>query len=226
MQKNDAQKSYEHHCVKDGQNMCPFTGSICKKISKTKIGICTLFHRGHQQIICPNYFYKFDFLKIVANKILNTTDYYVIKEFKIFDNFIDFILVDKNNYANYCAIELQALDTTGNYQWLFGEKVKPFCINWKTTKKTIIAQLIAKIPVFKTNNKKVVLVIQNTFLNYLKIDDKHLDYDDDLFILALCEEVESYELISLSFSQLQKLLVQDFTDFDLDKRVIDRLQCQ
>ena len=196
MQRQDAIKRIEFYCEKGKDVVCPFSSEKCQKVSRSQLGICSFVHQGKEQIICPNLLLKFDYLSLIASQILNTTSYTVIKEAKINNNFIDFILVDKNNTKNYCGVEVQTLDTSGNYQWVFGEKVKPFCVNWKTTKKTIFSQLLEKVPLFLENNKKLVLTIQDTFFDYCRFPNNEFDLEKDFHVLELA--YSNYEFVGFS----------------------------
>lgn len=147
-------KRFDYFCDTDGNTICPFTKKRCFKLSRAKIGICALEHNGEKQIICPSAFPKNQIFDLIANNVIKSNQYLLFNEVKLGDNFLDFLMVDRNNRNNYCGIEFQALDTTGNYRWLFGNKVKPFCINWKTTKKTIISQLITKAKIFSSEKKE------------------------------------------------------------------------
>ncbi|WP_293084243.1 NotI family restriction endonuclease [Okeania sp. SIO3B5] len=80
-------------------------------------------------------------------------------------------------------IELQTLDTTGTV-WPERQRLleelgvptensqsqsgKTFGMNWKMTAKTILVQLHHKIETFENFNKKLVLVIQDCFLDYIQ----------------------------------------------------------
>lgn len=223
MQKKDVLKSIEYYCTKETNNICPFSHEKCKKVGRADLGVCSLYHNGNHQIICPNLFSKINFVKLVAKRIIGTDNVDFLKEFKAGNNFIDYIVVDKNDPSNYFGLEIQALDTSGNYRWLFGNKVKPFCINWKTTKKTIVSQLISKAQIFKKAKKHLVLLIQDTFLNYLEADKYlfspnklihicSLKYDGNKFVY--------YSFHSLNVTELNSLLIE--SEFDLNKAVVEK----
>lgn len=189
-------KNYLSFCEKDKMIVCPLTSKKCFKLSKSDIGVCALEHNGLKQIICPSLFPKKKIFDLIADKIIKTNNYSIFSEVKLGDNFLDYLMVDKNVGDNYCGIEFQALDTTGNYRWLFGEKVKPFCINWKTTKKTILSQLITKAKIFLDEKKKIVLVIQSSFLRYLNFQNLKQTINGDIIILA-------FDYVNTKFSNLE-----------------------
>ena len=213
MQKIDAKKKFEYHCEKGVNETCPFSKRKCLKLSKVDIGICAFHHNNEHQIICPNYFLKYNVLEQISSKLLNTEKYKIIQEMKINNNFMDYVLVDSNNLLNYCGVEFQALDTTGNYKWLYGEKVKPFCINWKTTMKTIVPQLFIKGSIFKSHNKKIVLVVQSTFLSYLKISNLRNSLDGDIIICSL----NNGDLYFYSMFLHDLFSIFDVNNIDLDE---------
>ena len=131
--------------------------------------------------------------------------------------------MDKFDESNYVGVELQSLDTSGNYRWIFGDKVKPFCINWKTTKKTIFSQLIAKVNIFKKQNKRMVLVIQDSFSEYLNITDSTFDRSKDLYILSVHYDGNSMtdvSMYSLSLEEIVSLMLET-NDIDLNKIIYE-----
>lgn len=219
MLKEDALKKIEYYCEKDKSVICPFSNEKCSKVSRSQIGVCSFVHQNKEQIICPKLFLKSDYFSIIFNKLFNSNSFTVLKEVKLNSNFIDFVLVDKNNNNNYCAVEVQTLDTSGNYKWVFGEKVKPFCINWKTTKKTIISQLLEKVPIFSKNGKKLVLVIQDTFFDYCGFSNNEYDQAKDIHVLKLSyhnHEFVSFQFSSYYYNDLLNLFKTD-DDIDLDR---------
>lgn len=221
MLKKDAIKKIEYYCELGKNVICPFSNEKCLKVPRSEIGVCSFIHQNREQIICPNAFLKIDYLSLIANKVLGTNSFSVIKEAKIKNNFIDFILVDDEFSENYCAVEVQALDTTGNYKWVLGEKVKPYCVNWKTTKKTIISQLLEKIPIFNANDKRLILVIQDTFFDYCGFPDNGYDDGKDFHVLTLKffnDSFNGYAFRSYDFNDLLSLFKND-DKVDLNKYV-------
>jgi hypothetical protein len=85
--------------------------------------------------------------------------------------------------ATFVGIELQTLDTTGTV-WPERQRFlryhksrvkrkdagsdKPFGMNWKMTAKTILVQLNHKIATFDHLGKRLVLVLQDQLLEYMR----------------------------------------------------------
>ena len=165
MQRKDVHYNLEVYCDQN-DFVCPFTLKKCKKISKTEIGICSYNFKGVDQILCPNIFLKSNFFEIIKNGFFTGEKISILKEVKYENNFFDYILIDELA-KDYIIVEVQSLDTCGNYMSLFGKKVKPLSINWKTTLKTTIYQLILKSYIAQQFNRKIVLVCQDTFFEYV-----------------------------------------------------------
>lgn len=212
MQKIGANKRIESYCEKNGNTTCPFSHEKCIKLSRCDIGVCSFFHKKSDQIICPRLFEQFPFIQYLAMKILKAETIEVHKEVKVGNNYIDYILVNSSDNSDYLGVELQTLDTSGNYKWVFGEKTKPFCINWKTTKKTILSQLICKVRLFEKNKKKLVLVIQDTFFDYLKLKKTEYDSAKNIHILSCSYHDKHFGnpiLHSYSFNDLIDSMIED-----------------
>lgn len=202
-------KEFESYCTCKN-NLCPFSTTKCFKLKHGNVGICSFLHNKKPQVVCPNLFLKFNFLDYIAKTILQAENYKILKELKVGSNFIDYVIATPEN--DFCGVEVQSLDTTGNYRWIFGEKVKPYCINWKTTKKTILSQLITKSEVFKNANKKIVLVIQDTFFDYLNIKQKNYDSNKEVIILSLSYSNKIFSpsnLISMNRQELIDLFCEN-----------------
>lgn len=198
-------KDFDSFCEASKNTVCPFTNKKCFKLSRAKIGICALEHNNMKQIICPSLFPRKDIFDSIANDVIRTKNYTVFSEVKLGDNYLDFLMVDNNDKNNFCGIEFQALDTSGNYRWLFGEKVKPFCINWKTTKKTIMSQLIIKTNMFLKEKRKLVLVVQKTFLDYIHFQNLKNSLDGEVIILAFDYNnnvASNFRFFSVDFADL------------------------
>ena len=198
-------KHFNSFCDKSSNTICPFNKKRCFKLSKAEIGICALEHKNEMQIICPFLFPKQIIFDLIAKEVVKSSNYSVFSEVKLGNNFLDFLMVDNTNQDNYCGIEFQALDTSGNYRWLFGDKVKPFCINWKTTKKTILSQLLVKTNIFRNERRKIVLVVQKTFFDYISFKNSEKSSDGDLIILTFDYSnnvFTNYSFLSVSFDNL------------------------
>lgn len=108
---------------------------------------------------------------------------------------------------DFAGLELQTLDTTGTV-WPERQRflktcgvtrtddgensTKPFGMNWKMTAKTILVQMHHKITTFEHINKKLVLVVQDQLLDYMKneFNFNHLNnparQGDPMHIHAYC----------------------------------------
>ena len=198
-------KRIDSFCNLNGEIICPFTNKKCFKLSRSEMGICALEHNGVKQIVCPSLFPKKIIFDLIADKVIRANNYSIFSEVKLGDNFLDFLMVDHNDPNNYCGIEFQALDTSGNYRWLFGDNVKPFCINWKTTKKTILSQLITKSKMFMKEKRKLVLVVQKSFLNYIRFQNLKNSLDGEVPILSFDyynNNVTNFKFFSVDFNDL------------------------
>ena len=109
----------------------------------------------------------------------------VVAELTVPGGSIDYCLVSVRDGKprDFVGIELQTLDTTGTVwperqRFLRHYKVpvkradagsgKPFGMNWKMTAKTILVQLNHKIVTFEHLSKRLVLVLQDRMLDYMR----------------------------------------------------------
>jgi hypothetical protein len=109
----------------------------------------------------------------------------IIAELAVPGGSIDYCLVSVHDgkARDFVGIELQTLDTTGTVwperqRFLRQHKVrvkpvdaaseKPFGMNWKMTAKTILVQLNHKIATFEHLSKRLVLVLQDCLLDYMR----------------------------------------------------------
>lgn len=229
MQRKDVHKRLEIYTDKT-DTTCPFTNCKCKKINKSNHGICSFFFKGNYQILCPNIFIKSDFIEYINNVFLKADKYYLLKEVKYGNNYFDFILYNEIN-EEFVIIETQSLDSCGNYLSLLGEDVKSFTINRKTTLKTTIYQLIMKTYIAKKYKKKIVLVCQDSLLDYIEIEklcSSSIDYSKDVFFLSYRYDGKTFinkKIYSLSFDDLLKLHknIINFAD-DLDKVIKNKVK--
>lgn len=217
-------KEIEWHCARENNEVCPFSHVRCQKINRAECGICSVAHSGAMQIICPCLLSSCEFIDFIALNILNCSSVSCFKEVKVGSNFLDYLLVDKNDKTNYCGVELQALDTTGNYRWVFGEKVKPFCINWKTTKKTIVSQIISKERIFNKFQKPLVLVMQDSLFEYIGFKKAKFNKTKSIHVLPVHYEKGEFKLLEINsykVGDFVNLMTAD-ENIDLDS-IIDRL---
>ncbi|CDM93496.1 MAG: NotI family restriction endonuclease [Limnospira sp. PMC 1291.21] len=174
---------------------CPYLKRRCIKVRKSQpdisIGTCSVVYGKNSipVIICPHRLLErkqifIDCLHLLTNHEPGN-ELHVVSEISIPGGNVDYFLVSalNNKVKDFVGIELQTLDTTGTVwperQRLLEElgvptednqsqSKKTFGMNWKMTAKTILIQLHHKIETFEHINKKLVLVIQDCFLDYIQ----------------------------------------------------------
>ncbi len=174
---------------------CIYTHKKCYKTRKsdpdTAIGSCSVLYGRELQpiIICPTRLIERRQIFTDCFHLLTThepgNELHIVSEVSIPGGSVDFVLVSTRDgkVKDFVGIELQALDTSGTIwpvrQDLLkelgvprgdeGEKSdKKFGMNWKMTAKTILVQMHHKIHTFAHVNKKLVLVVQDKLLNYMR----------------------------------------------------------
>lgn len=174
---------------------CPFTNTKCFKVRKSdpdvSIGTCTLRYGKECQdvIICPNRMLERRQVFTDCLHLLTQHDpgneLHIVPEVSIPGGSVDYFLVSakKAKVKDFVAVEFQTLDTTGTVwperQRLLREiglrvlnkdtdSEKPFGMNWKMTAKTILVQLHHKADTLEHISKRLVLVIQDCLLAYLR----------------------------------------------------------
>lgn len=207
---------------------CPFLNRKCLKNRKSEpevtIGTCTMSYSRQPQpvMICP--------FRLLQRRQIFTdcvhllklhepgNDLRIIAELSVPGGSIDYCLasVRDGKPRDFVGIELQTLDTTGTVwperqRFLRRHKVrvkrrhaasdKPFGMNWKMTAKTILIQLNHKIATFEHLSKRLVLVLQDCLLDYMR---REFSFDhikgvrdgDSMQIHAyeLCKEAKLYQL--------------------------------
>jgi hypothetical protein len=174
---------------------CPFLNRKCLKNRKSQpaitIGTCTMTSGRQSQpvMICP--FRLLEPSQIFTDCIHLLTlhepgnELRIVAELAVPGGSIDYCLVSVRDgrARDFVGIELQTLDTTGTVwperqRFLSQHKVhvkrqdtastKPFGMNWKMTAKTILVQLNHKIATFEYLSKRLVLVLQDCLLNYMR----------------------------------------------------------
>lgn len=178
-----------------GDQECPFTHKRCYKVRKSapeiSIGTCTVsFGKPPAPIlICPSRLLDRGQIFTDCLHLLTLhepgNELHLVPEVKIPGGNVDYFLVSTKNdrVVDFVGIELQTLDTTGSV-WPERQRVverlgietndpavnttKAFGMNWKMTAKTILVQMHHKASTFEHVNRKLVLVIQNEFLGYMR----------------------------------------------------------
>ena len=180
---------------------CPFLNGACVKIRKsqpdTAIGACAVAHGRNRLplVICPHRLAQnstvfVDCIHLLARHSPGN-EFHLIPEVRIPGGSVDYFLASVNDrkVVDFVAIELQALDTTGTVwpeRQRFLQSVgvstgddehtstKPFGINWKMSAKTILVQLHHKIKTLEAVDKRLALVVQDSFLDYMR---REFDFD-------------------------------------------------
>lgn len=174
---------------------CPFLKRKCLKNRKSEpeltIGTCTMLYGRQPQpvMICPFRLLERSQIFTDCVHLLKShepgNELRIVAELAVPGGSIDYCLVSVRDGKprDFVAIELQTLDTTGTVwperqRFLRQHKVrvngkhaasrKPFGMNWKMTAKTILVQLNHKIATFDHISKRLVLVLQDCLLNYMR----------------------------------------------------------
>jgi len=175
------------------QQHCPYLDKTCIKVRKSQpeisIGTCSvLYGRAKRPIlICPFRLLERRQVFIDCLHLLSThepgNELHIVPEVSVPGGSVDYFLVSvrEGKVMDFAGIELQTLDTTGtvwparqkfleqvNVAKADGPAQKTYGMNWKMTAKTILIQLHHKIQTFETLNKRLVLVIQDFLLDYLR----------------------------------------------------------
>ncbi|HEX4444774.1 MAG TPA: NotI family restriction endonuclease [Galbitalea sp.] len=174
---------------------CPFLHKRCYKVRKSSaeisIGTCTVTHGKVSEpiVICPTRLIDGGqiFADCVDLLLLHEpgNELHLIPEVGIPGGTVDFILASTKagTVVDFVGIELQTMDTTGSVwptrqrllddlgvTWHDPAPVRPksYGMNWKMTAKTILMQMHHKAQTFEDLDRKLVLVIQDNFLDYMK----------------------------------------------------------
>ena len=172
---------------------CPYLDRKCIKVRKSQpeisIGTCSVLYGKAKRtiIICPFRFLERQQIFTDCLHLLTThepgNELHIVPEVSVPGGSVDYFLasVRDQKVKDFVGIELQTVDTTGTVwpnRQKFLEKVnvvreeppenKPYGMNWKMTAKTILIQLHHKIQTFEILNKRLVLVIQDYLLDYLR----------------------------------------------------------
>ena len=184
-----------HWSIAVREQQCPFLGAKCVKIRKSQpdvsIGTCSVAHGREPRpiVICPHRLIQNSTVFIDCIHLLERhrpgNEFHLLSEVSIPGGSVDYFLVSANDrkVSDFVAIELQALDTTGTV-WPERQRFlndagvptndleytsrKSFGINWKMSAKTILVQLHHKVETFQSINKRLVLVVQDVFLDYMR----------------------------------------------------------
>lgn len=180
--------------VVEGQH-CPFLQRKCLKNRKSEphitIGTCSMnYGRPPRPVmICPFRLLERQQLFTDCIHLLKLhepgNELRVLAELSVPGGNIDYFLVSVRDAKprDFVGIELQTLDTTGTVwperqRFLRHHNVrvrqqragsdKSFGMNWKMTAKTILVQLNHKLATFEQLGKRLVLVLQDCLLDYMR----------------------------------------------------------
>jgi hypothetical protein len=213
--------------VTTGQQ-CPFLKRKCLKNRKSEpevtIGTCTMSYGRQPQpiMICPFRLLERSQIFTDCVHLLKLhepgNELRIVAELTVPGGSIDYCLVSVRDGKprDFVGIELQTLDTTGTVwperqRFLRRHQVsvkrahaasgKPFGMNWKMTAKTILVQLNHKIATFEHLSKRLVLVVQDCLLDYMRrefaFDHINGVRDGDpmqFHAYELCQEATAYAL--------------------------------
>ncbi len=197
------------------EQSCPYIGARCFKVRKSEpnvsMGTCAVDYSKASDllVICPARLLErkqifVDCLHLLANHQPGN-ELHLVPEFSLPGGSVDYFIVSvrRGKAVDFVGVELQTLDTTGDW-WplrqrelsVLGVPVqldpqdlqKQRGINWKMTAKTILVQMHHKIKTFESVNRKLVLVIQDRLLDYMKrefafdhVSDPHVSGDSMQF---------------------------------------------
>jgi hypothetical protein len=175
---------------------CPFLSRKCLKNRKSEadltIGTCTMiFGRKTPRpvMICPFRLLERSQIFTDCTHLLTLhepgNELRVVPEVAVPGGNIDYCLTSVRNGKprDFVGIELQTMDSTGTvwperqrFAREHGVRVKKedvesrkgYGINWKMTAKTILVQLNHKIATFEHLSKRLVLVLQDCLLEYMR----------------------------------------------------------
>lgn len=174
---------------------CPYLDRRCYKVRKSdpgvSIGTCSVLYGRPPEpvIICPSRLIERGQIFTDCFDLLTThepgNEVHIVREVSVPGGSVDYFLVSVKNdqVTDFVGVELQTLDTTGSVwparQRLLkklgiervqaGEELDTtYGMNWKMTAKTILVQMHHKAQTFEHVNKKLVLVIQDKLLDYMK----------------------------------------------------------
>ena len=175
---------------------CPYLARTCVKTRKSEpeiaIGTCSVYYGKSRReiLVCPHRLLAQQRQVFVDCLHLLTlhepgNQLHIVPELTLPGGNVDYVLVSVRNsrVVDFAGIELQTLDTTGTVwperqRFLQGKGIfvdeqdtlstRTFGINWKMTAKTVLIQLHHKSQTFESLNKRLVLVVQDVLLEYLR----------------------------------------------------------
>lgn len=177
------------------RQQCPFLDKRCYKVRKsdpqTAIGSCAVLYGKSPEpiVICPTRLTERRQIFTDCLHLLTThepgNELHIVSEVSVPGGSVDYFLVSarQGKVKDFVGIELQTLDTTGTV-WPERQRLlkklnvprrdnaedfeKPYGMNWKMTAKTILVQMHHKSQTFEHVHKKLVLVVQDKLLAYMR----------------------------------------------------------
>ena len=162
---------------------CPFLKRKCLKPRKSdpsrSIGSCTVGYQEGPLVICPYRFLQNNQIFLDAVRLLKPKlEYYIVPEITMPGGNIDYFLVGQKDgeILDFLGIEIQSLDTTGSGGiWKARQDLTrgqlqasyAYEINWKMSAKTILIQMHHKSGAFEALDKKLLLIVQKSFFDYM-----------------------------------------------------------
>ena len=174
---------------------CPFLDDVCKKPRKSepeiKVGVCSVGYKGNflndfrPIIICPHRFLENEVFDTIERLYLNDWDGNVdwVSEVSIgVGGNVDYVAVKldsaKEAIDEFLCVEIQAAGTTGT-PWnavlefkanrSFSRNSYPYGINWAMEfVKTMMQQVYKKGRVIQNWNRKILFVVQDVAIEYLR----------------------------------------------------------
>ncbi len=183
------------------EQQCPYTMGSCFKVRKSSpeiaIGTCCVSHGRNSDpiLICPARLLERNQVFSDCMHLMTThepgNEVHLVSEVTVPGGSVDYFLVSARDgkVKDFVGIEFQTLDTTGTV-WPERQRTlralgvepndgdehssKGYGMNWKMTAKTILVQLHHKIQTFENVNRRLVLVVQDRFLDYM---EKEFDFN-------------------------------------------------
>jgi hypothetical protein len=225
---------------------CPFWGEPCIKETRLnghRLGVCSVVVGKEYVVTCPKRYGKDILREIAYNNFKPNTNVLVFKEVeivKVGNSGLksDYLLVDKNNFENFVAVEIVTVDTTntGELVRAFRDAIQKgyyarkynFGINWANVVKRTLPQLVKKGAQLASWNKRIYVVLQKSLLNHLREWSPFTSSEGNIIIFLVYDFIEEGKLglvktLSAKAEDLAKGLAEVETDQDLH-RFIRKLQ--
>ncbi len=225
------------------QQYCSFIKGTCTKPRKSephiKVGVCSLGYKGSftndflPVIVCPHRFREnIVFETIRAKYLSHWTNIEWVSEVTIgVGGNVDYVAVARNEKGeidDFLCVEFQAAGTTGSpWQAILDHKehgkflsnAYPFGINWANEfMKTMMQQVYKKGKIIEFWKQKIVFVVQDVAINYLRhaVDTSDLrdgDHNDPIHFCTFKMNwqdtkwaLEFHEIVSTDLEGINRIL--------------------